>query len=113
MVLVGLLALFGAQEVRLKLAQHAEQSARQASQTSQDGWKTCRGTLAGQDAALAAQAARSAAALAASGKQVAAVTPRAQHFASQAEALRAYKPQGSDRCSMLEDAVREARERLQ
>jgi hypothetical protein len=75
--------------------------------------KTAATTINTQNAAIAAQSAKSSAALSGAAKQVAAVAPRADHFASQAASLGVYKPQGADRCSMVEDAVLEARKLFQ
>lgn len=99
-------AVIGVQTLRLNHAQHD-------AQTAQDGWKACRGTVETQNAAIAAQSARSSAALAQAAKAQAAVAPRAAHYVQQSAALSAYKPKGSDRCAMLEDAVSEARKSFQ
>lgn len=105
-VLALLMVAFGVEHVELG-------SARKAAVSAQDGWKGCRTTLTTQNAALAAQSARSVSALASASKAQASVAPRATHFAGQSAALSAYKPKGSDRCEQLEDAVTEARESFQ
>jgi hypothetical protein len=100
------LGVIGVQTVRLHMAQHALQ-------TAQDGWSSCKATVATQNAAIAAQSARSTAALEAASKAQAAVAPIAAHYALKAAGLSVYKPKGSDRCAMIEDAVDEARRSFQ
>jgi hypothetical protein len=103
--LIGLAVLavaFGVQHMMLGAARHD-------AQTAQDGWKTCRGSLAAQNAAVAAQSARSAAALAVAGKAVSAVTPRAQHYAAQGVKLGGAAPKGETQCAQIQDAIAQAK----
>jgi hypothetical protein len=105
-VAVILAGLLGIQSLRLSMAHHAAEKA-------QAGWDTCRGKLTSQDAALAAQSARSAAALESAAKAQKAIAPLAAHVASQAKALAGVIPKGADRCARWEDADAQVKAGLQ
>lgn len=94
--------------------QHAELGwSRKHAQIAQDGWDTCKASIATQNAALAAQSARSMAAVNAATKAVASIAPRAKRYSDAGDRLAGAKVGGADRCSRWEDADEQVKAALQ
>ena len=106
MIALGLVLLFGIQEGRLKHAQRA-------SQIAQDGWNTCKASIATQNAALAAQSARSMAAVNAATKAVASIAPRAKRYSDAGDRLAGVKVSGVAQCERWQDADEQVKAALQ
>lgn len=97
---IGLLLLFGIQEGRLKLAQHGEKDARAEV-------AKCSAKLATQNAAIAAQAAKSAAVMASNEKVVKQAAPRVRHYVQMADQI--HDAGVGAQCSRWEDVDAEVR----